>query len=764
MKMRQSSPKSNCPICRARPGAQAADPAHLLFQPTRDIGDWRSVQNAAMSGGEFKLLASGWHPSKMTSFAGKVGYTGSMKQICACLCAITLAWPAFAAPPQTSLPAAVVPDGLGVNIHFTDARPGELEMLAAAGFHWVRMDFSWGGTEKRPGEYDFSAYDRLLASLETKKLRALFILDYGNSLYEADSAVATEAGRRAFSRWAAAAAVHFNGHGILWEIWNEPNIGFWKPKPNVADYAALALAAAKAIHAAAPGEAVIGPATSGVDLQFLESCFKAGLLDWWDAVSVHPYRQSAPESAEADYQKLRGLIARYAPKGKSIPIISGEWGYSSAWQNFDAAAQGQMLARQWLVNLANQIPLSIWYDWHEDGTDPQEPEHHFGTVANAYHAGGSPVYQPKPAYLAAKTLTSVLQGFQFTKRLALGNPDDYALLFHKGDRLRLAVWTTSPTPQPVRIRSSPGEFEIINHTGERGKTILANENGLAFTPTLAPQYLIVRKSNPLLRSAPAAWPLHARLGLASDKTLAVQIENQSDASFNGTLHLTQTASLNNSAKLSIKLKPGETSQLLHVVSAPSTTSEIVAGLRLESEGAVMLELTPRRFRLLPDAMLSASRIVSDGDAKVVSQQSIAVSPAPEPFSGLSSQAVKVNYQCDEGWKFFRIVPPEGKAREIAGKPVGFGIWVYGDGRNASPRLRIVDATGQTFQPTAAAIAWAGWRYVEFDFNAPAGHWGGANDDVMHFPIRWDTLFLIDNVARQKSEGTLYLASPALIYQ
>ncbi|MCC7498881.1 MAG: hypothetical protein IT160_14965, partial [Bryobacterales bacterium] len=27
-----------------------------------------------------------------------------------------------------------VPNGLGVNIHFTNPRPGEMEMLAAAGF------------------------------------------------------------------------------------------------------------------------------------------------------------------------------------------------------------------------------------------------------------------------------------------------------------------------------------------------------------------------------------------------------------------------------------------------------------------------------------------------------------------------------------------------------------------------------------------------------------------------------------------------------
>jgi len=700
----------------------------------------------------------------MVSLAGEVGYSWSMKHLFAVWLAMTLAWSVPAAPPHPALPSAVVPDGLGVNIHFTDARPGELAMLAAGGFHWVRMDFSWSGTERRPGEYDFSAYDRLLAALEVQKLRALFILDYGNPLYESNNAVATAAGRRAFSHWAAAAAAHFQGHGILWEIWNEPNGGFWKPKANVEDYAALALATARAIHTAAPGEAIIGPATAGVDLPFLESCFKAGLLGWWDAVSVHPYRQSGPESAEADYQKLRGLIAKYAPKGKSIPILSGEWGYSSAWQNFDGATQGRMLARQWLVNLASGIPLSIWYDWHDDGTDPQEPEHHFGSVANEYHAGESPVYQPKPAWLAAKTLTTVFQGFHFAKRLALGNPDDYALLFRQGYQVRLAVWTTASTPQPVRIPSSPGEFEVITHTGMRGETVRADASGLVLTPAPAPQYLIARNANPLLNSAPAALPLRAWLGFVGGNTLMAQIENPGDDFFNGTLQLTPAAAAGNSRPRRIHLKPGETSKLLNFASNPATNAEIIAGLRIDSDEVVMLELAPRRFHPLADGLLSTSRIVPDGDAKITSQQSITIAVPPEPLPGLHSPVMKVDYQCDEGWKFFRVVPPAGNARDIAGTPAGLGLWVYGDGRNASPRLRLVDATGQTFQPAAAAIDWTGWRYVEFDFTAPAGHWGGADDGVMHFPVHWDTLFLIDNVSREKSGGTLYLAAPALIYQ
>ena len=709
-------------------------------------------------------IAGRSQPGKMVSFGRGVGYRWGMKHFLTVCLAMLMAWAVRADPPHPALPAAVVPEGLGVNIHFTEARPGELEMLAAAGFRWVRMDFLWGGTERRAGEYDFSAYDRLLAALEVKKVRALFILDYGNTLYEANSAVATEAGRQAFSRWAAAAAVHFKGHGILWEIWNEPNGDFWKPKAQVQDYAALALAAAEAIHAAAPGEAVIGPATSGVDMPFLESCFKAGLLNGWDAVSVHPYRQSDPESAVAEYQKLRELIAQYAPKGKSIPILSGEWGYSSGWQNFDEARQGRMLARQWLVNLASGIPLSIWYDWHEDGTDPKEPEHHFGTVGNEYHAGEAPVYQPKPAYRAAKTLTTVLEGFHFAKRLALGNPENYAMLFRRGYEVRVALWTTATTAQPVHLRSSPGEFEVVHHTGEQGETLRADARGLDVTLTPAPQYLIARTANPRLNAAPAALPLRAWIGPVSGNELLVTVENPGEDFLNGTLQLTPAAG-DFAGNKRIHLKPGETAKFRYSMSGPATNADIVAGLRIHCEDVVMLELAPRRYHRLEESSLARASLVSDGHAKVASQQTLASAGAPEALPGSPAVVVvKVDYQCDDGWKFFRVVPAEGGGRDIAGSPVGFGIWVYGDGGHAGPRVRLVDATGQTFQPSAAAMDWTGWRYVEFDFTAPDGHWGGANDGVMHYPIQWDTLFLIDNVSRQKSQGTLYLAAPGLIYK
>ena len=419
--------------------------------------------------------------------------------------AVLIGGPAlFAASPHPSLPSETVPDGLGVNIHFTDAQSGELDMLAQGGFRWIRMDFTWAATEQERGRYDFAAYDRLLAALEAHKLHAVFILDYGNPLYEPDQSVVSAKGLEAFSRWAAAAATHFKGHGILWEIWNEPNGGFWKPTADVSQYAKLAVAASKAIRAATPDEAIVGPATAGVDFKFLEGCFQAGLLQWWDAVSVHPYRQQEPESVAADYKKLRELITRYGPPGKEIPILSGEWGYSSTWKGFDNAMQGRLLARQWLTNLANNIPLSIWYDWHDDGADPHEGEHHFGTVANQYRPGGSPVYAPKPAYLAAKTLTATLGGFRFDKRLDLHSPDDHALVFRKQGQHRIAVWTTSATPHLVKIPSAAAKLDVVTFTGEQEKTLsVVDGNAIEVMVSDAPQYLLTDEANQIPVKAPA---------------------------------------------------------------------------------------------------------------------------------------------------------------------------------------------------------------------------------------------------------------------
>jgi len=406
------------------------------------------------------------------------------------LCLLLASLPCVCLAAKQAIPLGVgnLPDSLGVNIHFTDPRPGEMEMLSEAGFKWVRMDFGWEGTEPRKGKYNFAAYDRLMAALDQHHIRPIFILDYSNRFYDDGLSPHSDEGRKAFAKWAAAAATHFKGRGVVWEMYNEPNIQFWKPKPNADDYVKLALAAGRALREAMPREPYIGPASSTVDFKFLEACFKGGCLEYWSAVSVHPYRQKNPETVAADYQKLRDLIAKYAPAGKNIPIVSGEWGYSSGWKKFDETLQGKYLPRELLTNVANGIPISIWYDWHDDGTNPKEPEHHFGTVHPEYRQGQEPVYEPKPAYFAMKTLSASLAGCKFIKRVDSGSDADWVLVFQSETGQRLAAWTTGDAHE-IAIPDVHGTFSSRAWTGDTLPEVKSDGSGLRLRLTDAPQYL-----------------------------------------------------------------------------------------------------------------------------------------------------------------------------------------------------------------------------------------------------------------------------------
>ncbi len=398
----------------------------------------------------------------------------------------------FTAVSRASLPGPVVPDGLGANIHFTNPRPGEMRMLASSGLKWVRMDLLWAATERSKGHYDFTPWDRLIAAVGHYHLHALFILDYGNPLYTGSSGnfPASNLQRAAFTRWAAAAAVHFAHAPVIFAMYNEPN-GMGHATPQ--QYATLALQVGQGIHKVNPAATYIGPALSGMDDRWLMPSLKAGLLKQWAGVSMHPYRQGPPETVTADYQKLSRMLAPYQPRGRVVPIISGEWGYSTTWMHGNESKQGTYLAREFLTNLADGIPLSIWYDWHDDGKNKNPQERHFGMVKFKYHADRRQVYTPKPAFTACRTLVAQLRGLRFVKRIAVGGPTDYLLLFG-GKRGRVWVaWTTSSgtiqSSQAVTLPLRAGRYQCVNYLGKKTWSATAASTGLSVMLSTGPIYI-----------------------------------------------------------------------------------------------------------------------------------------------------------------------------------------------------------------------------------------------------------------------------------
>lgn len=662
----------------------------------------------------------------------------------------------------------------GVNIHFTDARPGELEMIKAAGFRHIRMDFTWGGIEKEKGVYDFSAYDRLTDALEKHGMKPYYILDYANKHYEEARSVRTEAGREAFTKWALAAVERFKGRGICWEIWNEPNGGFWSPIADVNEYALLAVKVSKAIHEKYPDEILSGPATSTIDMAFLEGCFQAGLLQWWDAVTVHPYRHVGPELVDAEYDALRRLIAKYAPEGKKIAILSGEWGYSSAWDGHDADSQGRMLTRQWLVNAANGIPVSIWYDWHDDGPDPKEFEHNFGTVKHGYFKDRDPVYDPKPAYHAAKTFNAVLKGYRFVKRLSLGHTDHHALLFEKGGAHLVAAWTMDSGTREASLPSDDGAFAVTGHLGEKLPDVSAAGGTLPLSLTGDAKYYDFSKKNEKLATAPEALLVKVAIAPSTGKEVIVKIENLSGRKLAAVVALAGAEGIEAEAgerEVVLPAEPGVTDVVFNLKGIPAANYKV--GARMKIEGAVLSEIAPRMFSPPDPALLSGARSSPEGDAKVGGKFSVTEAAAPEPCPGGTGTVVKLDYAFEPGWKYVPVVPAAGaKLKPIEGRPdkvatrALFGIWIYGNAGNLAPRVRVTDATGRVWQPSGQPIKWKGWKYVEMKLDETTANWGGPADakGPPKFPLRWQAPFLLDNPAKIAASGTIWFSAPSAILE
>jgi hypothetical protein len=641
-------------------------------------------------------------------------------------------------------------------------------MIAATGFKFVRMDLFWKLTEKTKGQYNFNDYEGLMSSLTTNNMFAYFILDHaGNPLYTESNSITTDAARKAYGEWAAAAVDHFKGRGIIWEIWNEPNVKlFWNGKPDVAQYRAMALEAVKAIRKKTKNEIIVGPATS-IDLIFLEECFKVGLLNYWDAVSVHPYRASNPETVFSEYLNLKNLIKKYAPNGKSIPIISGEWGYyDTVWKNFNTTAQAKYLPRELLTNVMNNIPVSAWYDWHDDGTNASDPEHHFGIVLNQYNPNANPVYTPKDSYFSAKALNSFLNGFRFVKRIATNDPYDYVLLFSNGNELRVAAWTTIILMQShqITIPSDNCNFDVYEYKGNYRNTVSAKDGSLTITVYDSPTYLFVKGPNLALQNAQqnlfqiVIIPVHG-------KELLIRIYNLNGNSVSGTVNLINYNGIRPKYSRIDFQFGNEIEKVINIPLNSIPENNFTVGIKIQTPGNIQSFL-PQKFYFLPKQVINDCYIWTEGDPNVQSEQSVSVSSAPQPLYDSDLSVLKIDYHFyGQGWKYLNVNPITAQNRLISGQPKAFGIWIYGDSQDISIRMRIDDSTQllQIGPVSEDTIYWNGWRYIQFYFNIyGVGYGDGANVGIQ-FPIQYHALLLLDNQIQANIKSTVYISSPVIMY-
>jgi hypothetical protein len=134
-----------------------------------------------------------------------------------------------------------------------------------------------------------------------------------------------------------------------------------------------------------------------------------------------------------------GLVRQRVPiqeAGKTT-FVSSEWGTFSLPGDTDQLTaeheqeQAIFAVKTTLTNLANGARFTIWYDWKDDGNEPNNQQHHYGLVRR----DGS----LKPAYFALKTLNTQLNGYSYV--CSVETAARVTLLFNKGAAYRAVSWS-----------------------------------------------------------------------------------------------------------------------------------------------------------------------------------------------------------------------------------------------------------------------------------------------------------------------------------
>ena len=318
-------------------------------------------------------------------------------------------------PVATPVVAPAITDftgSLGVEITHADATASGLNLAHSLGFGRIRTEMFWADVETQLGIYNFGWYDQLVANLKALGMQPHFILCYGNPIYtSADwfQPPLTPAAITGFANFAKAAAAHYAGQGVHFEVWNEPDIaGFWNP-PNAAQYSALCPVAAAAVHAGDASAPVSSGGLAGLDLAFLDQVIADGGARNVDAIGIHSYRLEIPELLSDDLAELHTTLAQAFPT-HTPPVWSTEAGYSSAWYGDGSLAANRTLqakygVRQVLTGLGLGLPVQIVFALGDAGTNVWDSEENFGIVSSTY--------QSKPITTALQTLYKVVKKHTF---------------------------------------------------------------------------------------------------------------------------------------------------------------------------------------------------------------------------------------------------------------------------------------------------------------------------------------------------------------
>jgi len=278
----------------------------------------------------------------------------------------------------------------------------QLNLMQAAGIQWVRQEFVWSSLELTSGTWNFSNYDYIVNGIVSRGMGIIGLL----SQYNVPAWYGTPWNKPPtptdYATWISVVVSRYAGQISLWEAGNEPNEPtFWYPAASAAAYTVLLQSGYNAIRAINPSLKVISaglsPTLALTADSFLTQMYASGARGYMDYIGYHPYSwPSSPDDNTAHHKfsmlaNLKTIMANNGDGNKQIMATEVGWPtYSGGNTEADQATYIGRVYQKIMHESFQYVALACIYDFLDDGTDPNNPEHHFGLLHTDY--------SQKPAY------------------------------------------------------------------------------------------------------------------------------------------------------------------------------------------------------------------------------------------------------------------------------------------------------------------------------------------------------------------------------
>ncbi len=192
------------------------------------------------------------------------------------------------------------------------AHAGEKEsdypFISKMGSHWIRQTFRWDNVNPEQNEWDFERFDSLMDLADRNGIKVIAVLAYDVEwIYPGGRALRNISPELSgyYLEYVRRVVERYRGRVDAWEIWNEPNIKFWKGADS--DFFALASQTGQLINEIDKETPLLVGATFRTPEKFIRGLYEYGAFEYADALSIHPYA-ATPAGVSRQIIKAQNIL------------------------------------------------------------------------------------------------------------------------------------------------------------------------------------------------------------------------------------------------------------------------------------------------------------------------------------------------------------------------------------------------------------------------------------------------------------------------